>query len=195
MPDETDDPLASADDGDNRGRSGGGEETTTDGTGPRALADWTVPGTERFGDVTVERVLTWTLAVAVVLAVLAVVAIGTLPDPSADPYTEFYVLGPDGVAADYPTNLTAGDTASVVVGLTNHEHATETYRVEVRYGDETVDTLEATVDDGETWEQEVSFGAGSPGTKRLRLLLFPGDGGGEPYRETGLTVRVDDPDG
>lgn len=174
----------------------GGESTDGDAasTGSRAdsLGERTVPGTDRIGGVSVARALTVGLALAVVLAVLGVAYVSTLPPTSTEPYTELYVLGSTGLASNYPTNLTQGETGRFVVGVTNREHASRSYRVELRYRNETVETFETTLADEQSWEQDVSFEAESPGTRRLRILLFREGVGNstEPYRETSLLVHV-----
>jgi len=48
-----------------------------------------------------------------------------------DKYTEFYILGPGGMASDYPTNLTIGQEGNITIGIANHEYRTVTYAVEI----------------------------------------------------------------
>lgn len=52
------------------------------------------------------------------------------PDPSAHP-TEFYMLGTEGQAQDYPREAVLGQALSVTVGIADHERAERTYHVEV----------------------------------------------------------------
>ncbi len=47
-------------------------------------------------------------------------------------FTEFYVLGPEGVADDYPTDLTVGEEGGAIIGVVNHEYAIITHLLEVK---------------------------------------------------------------
>ena len=46
-------------------------------------------------------------------------------------FTEFYILGPDGKADDYPANLTVDDNASIIIGIANHEYRNVSYALEI----------------------------------------------------------------
>lgn len=169
--------------------------TPGDGGAPPA-GDESGAGETRIGSMSLSRVATWALALAVGLSVLGVVYVAITPPAVTDSYSELYLLDSNGTASDYPTNLTPGETGTFAVGVANHEHETMTYRIELRYGDRTIETIEPTVAGGETWEDEVSFEADAVGQERLRILLFRGDGGGasgDPYRETSLLVNVSAP--
>ena len=78
-----------------------------------------------------ERALTWILAIALVVAVAGVVYVAVNPPETTDPYTEFYVLGPDGNASEYPTRLAPGETDEVILGVSNHEYQVGLYHVVV----------------------------------------------------------------
>ncbi|MEF8873105.1 MAG: DUF1616 domain-containing protein [Candidatus Thermoplasmatota archaeon] len=49
-------------------------------------------------------------------------------------FTEFGVLGPEGMADDYPTNLTVNETGTVIVMVTNREHASVNYTLVIGVG-------------------------------------------------------------
>ena len=46
-------------------------------------------------------------------------------------FTEFYILGPNGTASDYPTDLTSGEDGEVIIVIVNHEYENITYNLEV----------------------------------------------------------------
>jgi len=74
------------------------------------------------------------LSVVLVLAIVG--AIGTLGYVIATPkvgekFTEFYILGPQGKAEGYPTELTLGEKGEVIVGIVNHEQEEMDYQVKV----------------------------------------------------------------
>lgn len=47
-------------------------------------------------------------------------------------FTEYYVLGPDGMADNYPTNLTVNESGHVILGAINREHREMDYLMVVR---------------------------------------------------------------
>lgn len=158
-------------------------------------------GSERRGvlpDSRVERAITLVLLVALAAALVGVVYLAVSPPETTDPYTEFYVLGSDGNASGYPTNLTVGETGEFVVGITNHEHGSERYVVVGRLGDRTVANRSVTVADGRTWEDVVSFTATEPGAFRLLLDLYTGgprDGDPDQRLRLWVTVRASNGNG
>jgi len=46
-------------------------------------------------------------------------------------FTEFYILGPEGKAEDYPTSVQAGNRSRVIVGVVNHESMPVNYTVRI----------------------------------------------------------------
>lgn len=103
-------------------------------------------------------------------------AAGSLP--AEEPHTELYLLSEDDdgelTTTDLPTDLSAGDTESITVGIENHEGETVTYTAvvyqqEVTLGDDgqtvesvndeaELDRFETTVEDGET--DQIAYDAG-----------------------------------
>jgi len=82
------------------------------------------------GQSTVGRVL------SVVLVLAIVGAIGTLGYVIATPkvgerFTEFYILGLQGKAEAYPTNLKLGEKGKIILGIVNHEQEEMNYQVKV----------------------------------------------------------------
>lgn len=139
------------------------------------------------------RVLTVVLAVVFLVALIGVVYIAITPQPQTDTHTELYVLGPDGVAGGYPTNLTVGEAGEFIVGATNNEHRETTYTVVVEAGGTQHSEKRFTIDDGETWEEQFTLTFESPGTHRVGIYLYRGgqaDEGGEPYREVWFDSAV-----
>jgi uncharacterized membrane protein len=89
------------------------------------------------------RVLTWIL-IGVFIVVLAGTIYVTTMSPPAERFTEFYLLGPSGIAAGYPTNLTLGEQGTVIVGITNREGEALMYLVHVWLNDTKI---------GESWNR------------------------------------------
>lgn len=141
---------------------------------------------------TLNRMTTWVLAGVLALSVLGVIYVATNPAETTDPYTEFYALGPDGNASAYPTDLTAGGSGTVVIGISNHEGTTVRYRVVVTWNGSRTTTRSVRVPDATTREIDLPLRAPSdPGRYRVRFLLYKsGTTDGEPYRWLRLWIRV-----
>ena len=102
--------------------------------------------------------------------------------------TEFYILGPTGTAEGYPTNLSAEENATVIIGVANHEYQTINYTIEIWlfnysiyeidhmwFVDKITTTLEHTdVKQSVTpqWEYNYSFAINRKGSFKLVFLLF-----------------------
>ena len=140
---------------------------------------------------------------SVVLAVAIVGAIGTLGYVVATPkvgekFTEFYILGPDGKAANYTTELKVGEEGRVILGIVNHEQEEASYKVEVwingeqaelRVGEEDRDEIRVDLEHEEKWEKEVGFVPQKVGEKqKVEFVLYKD---GEPYFEEPLYLWVD----
>lgn len=129
------------------------------------------------------------LAAVLVLAVLGLIAIVVFPIPLTTANTEFYILGANESAADYPSNLSVGEEGTVTVGITNNEHREMSYRLVVESNESTFVSREVTVPRGETWEDEVTFSFDSSGEKKVELLLYKGESE-EVYRWVYVRVNV-----
>ena len=101
------------------------------------------------------------LSIVLIAAILG--AIGTLGYVIATPkveeaFTEFYVLGLEGKATDYPSELKVGEEGKVIIGVTNHEKVEASYRVEVRIdGLKNNEVGPIVLGDEQKWEEIVSF--------------------------------------
>jgi uncharacterized membrane protein len=90
-----------------------------------------VLATNKFkGGTKVDRVLTIVLVIAILSSIIAFTYVIVMPK-EREHFTEFYILGPNGKATDYPNNLTAHQIGEVIVGISNHEYRTINYAVEV----------------------------------------------------------------
>lgn len=138
-------------------------------------------------------VITWILAVMLIVALAGVGYVSMTPRVEEDPYTEFYILGPGGEATDYPTNLTTGETSEFIVGITNNEHEDLTYTVVLGLDGEMIEEQSVILEDRRTWEEEFVFRVEEPGKRQLDILLFVGDEAGslnDPYQELRLVIEV-----
>ena len=105
-------------------------------------------------------------------------------------FTEFYVLGINGKLADYPVNLTLGQNGTVILGITNHEHEKDNYRIEINLENHTLANIDnIQLDPEENWNQNYTFTPDKTGNHmKLEFQLYKD--AAEPYRSLQLWVTV-----
>lgn len=135
-------------------------------------------------------------SLSVILALSIIAAIGTLIYVVASPrvgekFTEFYILNSDGVAADYPTDLTLGQEAELIVGIINHEQEAATYHVKITIDSEQVQqTGSISLANNESWEEAVSFSPTKTGDEQKVEFLLYRNNVSESYLSTHLWLNV-----
>jgi uncharacterized membrane protein len=140
-----------------------------------------------------QSLLTWVL-IAVFIIVLGGTIYVTTTAPPAERFTEFYLLGPGGMAAEYPTNLTLGESGTVIVGITNQESEEVTYLVHVWLNDTKIgDLAPITLDHEATSERAYTFTPTQVGLRwKLEFFLYRGDRS-TTYRDLHLWIAVTAP--
>lgn len=133
-----------------------------------------------------DRALSVILILAILAAIITTIYVIAVPK-EGEHFTEFYILGPGGKAADYPTSFAAGSNQSVIIGIGNHEYRDLTYTVEVLLTSQTFDTttntsilqdmgmldrFTVTVPDNQTVEVPFPFTVNRTDMNRLDFLLF-----------------------
>jgi len=83
-----------------------------------------------------DKRVTIILGVLIIIAVTLTIYVIVVPK-IGEKFTEFYVLGMNGTADQYPQNLSVGENASVILGITNHEYRTINYTIVVWLVNET----------------------------------------------------------
>ena len=143
-----------------------------------------------------ERVLYVILLVVILLAVLTAAAIIVLPR-SGEQFTEFYVLGPEGFAEDFPYEVVAGQPVSLTLGVNNRELGSHTYRVEVWAFDPSSDrrTLVAeqdaiNLDSNQNHEWPLTWSMPWVGDDQQVQFLLYIDQNPDPYRQLRLWLNV-----
>ncbi len=129
-------------------------------------------------------------------------------------FTELGLLGPEGMADDYPNNLTVDETGNVIVMVRNREHETVNYTLAVGLGDvennyenmERLDEIpedfnlslprnntyrytEITLDHEEEWSQSVNFSIDETRNEPYKVSFFLLRDG-EVYRKTHIWVEI-----
>ena len=78
----------------------------------------------------IDKALTLILAASIIIAASLLVYVIITPK-TGEKFTEFYLLGPEGIADNYPRNLTTNETANIIIGVVNHEYKTINYTIEL----------------------------------------------------------------
>jgi uncharacterized membrane protein len=137
-----------------------------------------------------DRVLTVVLLAVIVATVGATVYVIQTPGAS-ERFTEFYLLGPGGKAADYPRQIVLGAATQVIAGVVNHEGESVTYRLEIDMNGQPVGQVgNITLAKEGKWEEPVSFNATIVGDNQsVQFLLFR-DANATAYRNLQLWIDV-----
>jgi len=142
-----------------------------------------------------DRILTILLVISILASVVTLAYVVVTPK-EGEKFTEFYILGPGGMADDYPTELRTGQSGNVIIGIVNHEYADTDYSIEMVLGNDSIpigqELRHITLQHNETWEQEVTFTPESVGANmKLQFLLYKDNNMTEPYRDLHLWIDVE----
>ncbi|MBF4475779.1 DUF1616 domain-containing protein [Methanobacterium formicicum] len=136
-----------------------------------------------------ERILSIILIISILLAISTTAYIIVKPK-EGEKFTEFYILGPDGKASNYPTNLTTGQNGSVIIGVVNHEYTTTDYLLMVKVNNSTLKNETLTLTSGQKMEIPFNFTAGTPGQKKMEFLLYKLPNNETAYRSLHLWLNM-----
>ncbi|ADZ09094.1 protein of unknown function DUF1616 [Methanobacterium lacus] len=132
---------------------------------------------------------------SIILIITILMAISTtvfiiLKPKQGESFTEFYILGPNGKASDYPTNLTLGQNGTVIIGIVNHEYQTANYELVVSSNGTVMSQQNITLTNGNQTQIPYSFTAGSAGYKNIEFLLYKLPDTTNVYRSLHLYVNM-----
>jgi uncharacterized membrane protein len=116
--------------------------------------------------------------------------------PRSDQYfTEFFLLGQNGRAQEYPNQVLLGESINIVVGISNQEKIAGNYRVEIQQGETSLSqTGPYFLQKGQEIQDIIQFTPQSAGNNvEIRFLLFL-DSGVSPYRQLSLYLNVIEPE-
>ncbi|MFC2051581.1 DUF1616 domain-containing protein [Chloroflexota bacterium] len=162
-------------------------------------------------------------ALSIILAIAILSTVGVLIYTVSSPkvgehFTEFYILGLEGKAIDYPAKFTlranrvasvrygdaatavSGTTGRIILGIVNQEQQQTIYSVSIQidgqpvnitYNGQNVSRLNAIpLEQGEKWEGEIGFAPMHTGeNQKVEFLLYK-DGSTEAYNSLHLWVNV-----
>lgn len=162
----------------------------------RHTINLTLPGMNRQADSQTSRLLTVALITSILFAVGTLIYVVATPK-TGEQFTEFYILGADGLAEGYPTKMRVEEPVELILGVVNREGESQVYVIEARLDGQTtgvrlgVDEIAGTqiapnsfvlvpLDDEEKWEHPITVEALDIGERlKLEFLLFsprPRDG-------------------
>ncbi len=137
-----------------------------------------------------DKALTILLVISIMLSVLALIYVIVTPK-QGEKFTEFYILGPEGMAYDYPTSVMAGNNSTVIVGVVNHEYSLVNYTMHISLNNSTILGKEMALEHNQTWEKPVVYVLNKPGdSQKLEFLLYMEKNFTAPYRDLHLWVNV-----
>ena len=138
----------------------------------------------------IDRILSVILVLSIVLAIGTLVYVITVPK-IGEKFTEFYILGPDGKADNYSTNLKLDSSTNILTGIVNHEYSPVNYTVQIVIGKDILSSKKLVLNNNETWQNNILFVPNKEGNdEKLELLLFKENNFTVPYRELHLWVNV-----
>jgi uncharacterized membrane protein len=110
-------------------------------------------------------------------------------------FTEFYILGNNRTAGDYPTEFVKGEKGTVTVGIINHEHRPMDYTMELRLANRSLPLSESQkkiiLEDNMSWEKPITFTPPVEGKNmKLEFLLFNDNNKTVPYRNLHFWINV-----
>lgn len=141
------------------------------------------------GESRTSKILSVLLIITILLAISTTVYI-ILKPKQGESFTEFYILGPNGKASDYPTSLTIGQNGTVIIGVVNHEYQTANYELVVRSNGTVMNQQNITLTNGNQTQIPYSFTAGSAGYKNIEFLLYKLPDTTNVYRSLHLYVKM-----
>jgi uncharacterized membrane protein len=100
------------------------------------------------------------------------------------------LLGPEGEASNYPTNLTVGQTGKVMVQVVSHKNANVNYTLVVTLANKTINSTRFNLPNNQTWQSSIAFTPTQRGMgQKLECDLYKR---GDPtiYRSVYLLINV-----
>jgi uncharacterized membrane protein len=137
------------------------------------------------------------LVISIILSV-ATLAYAVVFPKQGESFTEFYILGPNGRASNYPALATLGNGSEVIVGAINHEHRNVSYDLVVTLNDSKQNTRlyseKLSLIDNQTWEKKIYVVPDRAGTDmKMEFLLYKDGDLSTPYRDLHIWVNVTAP--
>jgi uncharacterized membrane protein len=137
-----------------------------------------------------QRAMTAVLAVSLAGAIAALAWAASNPG-AEEPFTDFYILGSEGLLMDYPREVTLGNQTDVTLGIVNHEGQNAAYDIEIVFGGEKTQELgPVSLADEEQWEERVDLVPSVSGDdQKVEFVLYK-ENEADPYLTLHLWLDV-----
>ena len=137
----------------------------------------------------IDRILSIILIISIIASLVMLVYVIVTPK-QGEKFTEFYILGPKGMADDYQREINTGKPINLIVGVVNHEYSGINYTLYARIGNTTYYEDKIQLLNNQTWQEPISFKINQTGTNlKLQFLLYRDDNNFAPYRDTHLWIN------
>lgn len=137
-----------------------------------------------------DRILTVVLSAAI-LGTIGTIVYAVQSPRASEKFTEFYILGPEGKADNYPRDVILSLSSQVIVGIINHEGETVNYTIGLAIDGQDLEIVgPVSLNPEAKWEQQVSFNATKLGDNQtVQFQLYRGDNV-TAYRSLHLFLNV-----
>ena len=141
-----------------------------------------------------EKILRTLLAISFVV-LISTLAYVTLVPHEREPFTEFYILGPQKMAENYKTEYVQGENGTYFIGIKNNEYKTMNYTMEVRLENKSLPLPEnlqnIKLAHNTTLEEPLEITPSIEGKNmKLEFLLFNETEKKVPYKDLRLWINV-----
>jgi len=137
-----------------------------------------------------DKVASLILLILLAASIVTVIYITVNPQ-SGEKFTEFYILGENGKAGNYPTNLTLGETGNLTMGIVNREQNTTSYDLVVQLNGTKLYNKTFTLTKNETKEIPLNFTATTTGqNQKMEFMLYKLPDNTDVYRSLTMYINV-----
>lgn len=103
-------------------------------------------------------------------------------------FTAIYILGPNGMAENYPETFSTSQPIRITTGVENYEHANVNYKLQAKLDSAILKEIDISLGHEETWEKELVLTptAYKQGKQKLEFALYKEGDMETPYRSVHL---------
>ncbi|MGI6464921.1 MAG: DUF1616 domain-containing protein [Methanobacterium sp.] len=130
------------------------------------------------------------ILILILIIIGSIGIIYTILSPGNEKFTEFYLLGANGKAGDYPSNLTPSQTGNLTVGVINHEQETSTYKIVIKDNGQIFKEENITIKNGEKREIPIQLKLNQLGQHKIEFNLYKMPENEKVYRSLFILVNV-----
>ncbi len=125
------------------------------------------------------------------LIIVSLVGLNFLETSSSRFMTEFYILGAEGLAEDYPWDVEVGEPVTLTAGINNLERDPATYAITIRANNNLLAKSEPVIlEVGDSWQGKIVFTMPYPGEDQPVEILLNRAKYPTPYRALRIWLNV-----